>query len=130
VALVGSFLPDLDHPGSSISRLTLFKPVSYVAWKSFGHRGALHSIVAASLVYVVAVYFLHDSAWARALAWGYLAHILADALTVQGVPLLWPFTNERFGMPSAVAAGSGCFLEFLYVVSIAVTAVLWAVRLI
>ncbi|MBN1284539.1 MAG: metal-dependent hydrolase [Anaerolineae bacterium] len=37
--------------------------------------------------------------YGRAAALGVVAHLLADALTITGVPLLWPLVKRRVGLP-------------------------------
>jgi len=91
---VGALLPDIDHPNSLISRRVgiLAMPVHL----TLSHRGALHSglIVALLLLgalYVPERYRLH----AISCVAGYASHLLLDALTVSGIPLLWPH-SARF----------------------------------
>lgn len=60
-----------------------------------GHRGPVHSIGAgliASLVVAVILAVVHAPLWlVFPFAWGWIAHLLADATTPTGVPrLLWP----------------------------------------
>ncbi len=98
--MFGSLLPDLDHPGSILGReaplissgITLF----------LGHRGPMHSILAAFIIWVgawgLAARFLGATSfltpWLVAIALGYLSHLALDALNPSGVPVLWPLKKH------------------------------------
>lgn len=86
VGALAGLLPDLDHPQSLLGRRLW--PVAWTLNKAFGHRSALHSLAALLLVALAARALLPD--WWQIVAVGYASHLLADALTVAGVPLLWP----------------------------------------
>lgn len=152
-----SQLPDIDEPGSAISRRfsILTQGISEAISKvSGGHRHGTHSllfvalvgglcalasrsalaeaIVGAVFVYIgvsmvipwirtgivtqAAIaglcgwYLYHRPiglAWMAAIgAFGVLAHLAGDALTVQGVPLLWPFNRHMFRLPLIGRTGS------------------------
>ena len=70
--------------------------LSFLIAHVFGHRGATHSLVftaGATLIAVVCCLIFHLP-WAYGLifGWGWLSHLLADAITPEGLPcLLWPF---------------------------------------
>lgn len=88
---LGSLLPDIDHPKSSLGRRVPFLsiPLSLVV----GHRGITHSLLAlcacASLLLSASGSgFL--SGYAAAAAVGYASHLAADAFTPFGIPLFWP----------------------------------------
>ena len=96
--VIGSLLPDIDHPHSLISQ---FIPiVGGVMSRLTKHRGLFHSIVGVVLVYAVLVlvsqyvnrathsqlqYFFVAGALI-----GYVLHIIGDVLTVSGVQLFYP----------------------------------------
>lgn len=82
-AAIGSLLPDMDHPGSSLGKL-VHVPL--------GHRGPLHSLLAAAVFAFAALFLLPASlseAVAAGLGVGYVAHLLCD-LPSGRVALLWP----------------------------------------
>lgn len=125
VAVLGALLPDLDHPGSAIAHSSiLLRPVAWGAHLAFHHRGLLHSLLIVLLV-GYAGSTLVASVAGFALAWGYLSHVLADFLTVQGVPLLAPLTYARFHLP-VFAIRTGGLVEPAYVLLIGIGALLWA----
>ena len=79
--------------------------LSWLLGGVFGHRGAFHSLavgVLATLLALAGLLIFHGPWWcALAFAWGWLAHLLADATTPAGVPALWwPWAR---GMPDESA---------------------------
>jgi inner membrane protein len=96
LAVVGSLLPDVDHPQSWVGRRT--KPVSTALAATLGHRGITHSAFA--LIGLVAL-LLHTGSRqgaVSALAVGYLSHLAADMLTPRGLRLAWPL-RKTWGLP-------------------------------
>ena len=91
VAGLAALLPDLDHPHSAVGRLL-------PRWwhrLTPGHRGPTHSL-----------------AWCLALA------VLADGLTVAGVPLWWPFRRRRAVFLGALAFRTRSWPEALVVLGV------------
>lgn len=109
---LGSILPDLDHPGSAIAHGLILKPLSWGARIAFGHRGFLHSLAMVGIVLAAATATMGPT-FALPLTWGYLWHIVADFLTVQGVPLLMPLSDVKLSVP-LMAVRTGSFGEALY----------------
>lgn len=124
LAALGSMLPDLDHPHAAISESVLLRPLAWGAHHAFHHRGILHSLLAVALVLIGASY-LAPNLLAYALAWGYLAHILADFLTVRGVPLLAPLSEAKLHLP-LLAIHTGSLAEILYLCLILVGSIVFA----
>lgn len=111
--LVGSLAPDLDQgnaliarPGSLLSRFlprgprvlldTFGLALSKLLLALFGHRNFLHWPLLAVLFIGCGILFAFDPlVW---FGWGYLLHILADACTRGGSPLLAPFLRRRFSL--------------------------------
>ncbi len=97
--LIGGLAPDLDHPRSTAGRVLPWLSAPLAA--TFGHRGALHSLLGFALA-AAAAFWLAQTFWlpdalALAFAVGYLSHLAADALTYQGIPILWP-TRSRLAL--------------------------------
>ena len=119
LAVVGSVLPDVDYPGRGVrgpwgqvargrpalaAATPLTWPLAVVLYRAWGHRGPTHAPVWAppllGLLLAGALLFAGAArgdvrALALGLAGGFLAvgvlaHILQDALTPMGCPLLWP----------------------------------------
>jgi inner membrane protein len=96
LAVVGSLLPDVDHPKSWVGRRS--RPVSTAIAATLGHRGVTHSAIA-----VVGLAMLLSQAGYRrgpiaALALGYLSHLAGDMLTPRGLRLAWPL-RQTWGFP-------------------------------
>ena len=130
VSVLGSRLPDADQHGSKIHRKTRWERrnpliallgfIARIPMVAFAavvrHRGATHWLstglavtavfaVAASVVDAVLVLPV-----AAGLGAGYMLHLLADACTPHGVPLLGPFsTRKRHVLPKRwrIPTGSG-----------------------
>ena len=144
VVAVGALLPDLDHPqallanwkpagrGGPLGLWRLVRPLlipSLMVREVLGHRGPLHSILAGVAVCSAVEYIalaLGAPGVGRALAWGYVAHLLADMLTRRGVPLLWPFSRRRLSFPRPVTVRTGGFGEALYLAATGALAALYA----
>ena len=110
LAALGALLPDIDHPKSWVGkRLAL---ISLPLATLIGHRGVSHSLLA---VAVLAIFLgmAGPSHLAAPLAVGYLSHLLADGLTLSGVPLFWPFKRTH-GIP-LIRTGSMAEIAFIAV---------------
>jgi inner membrane protein len=120
--VVGSVLPDLDHPRGLIYSL-LGVPV----WlrrgvcRVVGQRGILHSLLVAVVVLVLgylifSVVLGFGLAVSFGLFVGYLSHLFLDSLTVRGVAWLLPFSHKRVRF----VIGTGSMIEriFFYILAI------------
>jgi inner membrane protein len=118
---VGALLPDLDADESLIRHETHTArsdgPLGWlVSWIMPSHRGLTHSGLACLLIVLLAKQW--PTYWPTALAIGYVSHIVADMLTRQGVPLLWPVHWRLSLLPivtggpaeSVIAMGAGGWL--------------------
>lgn len=120
ITTVAALIPDLDQPGSKLSRT--LGPLSWVvSWilarfsravfyatrtdqdrpKTNGHRTFTHTLVWCVLIGLgsglgMAGLGAPEWAWLVGLAMfvGNLAHIAGDAMTLHGVPLLWPVLRD------------------------------------
>lgn len=114
--MLGSLFPDIDHPQSSLGRQLPI--VSDGISLIMGHRGGMHSLLAALLVgaaaalgmrFVISPHYLFlGGILVAAFVLGYLSHLALDALTPSGVPFLWPFSERKFSLP---LAHTGSFIE-------------------
>lgn len=87
---VGSLLPDLDHPRSSIGRVFFF--VSHPLNMRCGHRGLIHSVFLWFSLLLLGV--LIHSPRLQWLAIGALSHVLLDCYNTSGVRALTPFSSK------------------------------------
>lgn len=88
LAILGSLLPDIDHPKSWLGQR--LRPFSSGIASALGHRGVTHSALALAactwgLLRGGAPRWIVDP-----LAAGYLSHLAADLLTPGGLRLAWP----------------------------------------
>lgn len=118
-AVVGALLPDLDIPGSLITRLSVggAQPLMLPArWlnRRYGHRGALHSLrgwgAVAALTLPLSFLGLTQGV-GLALWWGltlgYGSHLVGDAMTRSGIPLLYPDRRRVHLLPKRLLLVTG-----------------------
>jgi inner membrane protein len=128
VAALAGLLPDVDHPHSAVGRLL-------PRWwhrLTPGHRGPTHSLVWC-LALAVAVHAANGALngagagplLALAVLAGSLSHVLADGLTVAGVPLWWPFRRRRSVFLGALAFPTRSWPEALVVAGVVVGVCWW-----
>lgn len=114
--VIGSYMPDIDHPKSAFGSRVL--PLSLPISAIFGHRGITHSLIAVVGISWLMWWVLNQADWDRGItipmvigfAAGYLSHLLGDWLTNSGVPLLWP-SKRRFVSPLKLCTGD--FREYI-----------------
>lgn len=108
LAALGALLPDLDAHESKIKHLAVARGVEPFALPSLllgrllGHRGLLHSLLGwgtAVLVVGLPTFLLLGPPPALALMLGYGSHVLLDACTKHGVPLLYPRPGRWHALP-------------------------------
>jgi inner membrane protein len=124
---LAALLPDVDHPHSLVGRML-------PRWwhrLTPGHRGPTHSLAwcagLALLVWAAQSLAAGQPAaplLATALAVGTLSHVLADGLTVAGVPLWWPVRRRRLVFLGALAFRTHSWAEVV-VVGVAVAGTAW-----
>lgn len=110
-AVLGSLLPDIDHPKSKFGSKVPF--ISIPLSMIFGHRGITHSLLAIVGLAFAWWYFLSgapDTFLLKALVIGYLSHLLGDFFTNSGIPLLYPWRKR---IVSPVTFSTGSFTEQL-----------------
>lgn len=80
----------------------LVEGIAWIIQRFTTHRGLTHSLVMAIVVVLVALNLsvalsANETAW-WGVAWGagYLSHLAADALTLSGIKLLQPWSDQRF----------------------------------
>ena len=123
--VIGSVLPDLDHPRGLIYSLFgvpiwLRRGVS----RMVGQRGVLHSLLVAVVVLVLG-YLIFGAILgfgfvvSLGLFVGYLGHLFLDSLTVRGVAWLLPFSRKRVSF----VIGTGSMIERIFFSILAVFSV-------
>lgn len=90
--IVGSLLPDIDHPNSYIGRRIPFLPT--LINKIFGHRGMTHSLIVVLLLWLFVIFY----PVLFFLALGYTLHVIEDSFSKSRVAWLQPFSKQKFGI--------------------------------
>lgn len=104
----GALVPDIDSGAAEIwDQLPFGHVASHAADTFLAHRNFTHSLLSV-VVFGGAAYWLTGllpAYWGinQIYCWwgfmiGLLAHLIGDMLTVQGIPLLWPY-QRMFGLP-------------------------------
>lgn len=112
--IIGSLLPDIDSPRSSLGRLVPF--ISVPIERRWGHRTVTHCLLAVAVLAVVLspLLFFQGTMYA-ALLIGYASHLIpADCATKSGCPLFYPHPaqcvlpgNDRFRIQTGSMAEWG-----------------------
>lgn len=118
LAVLGSLLPDIDHPKSWVGKKT--RPLSNVISTVLGHRGVTHSLVAVAACGWLALHASVPAEIAWPLAIGYLSHLAGDLLTPRGLRLMWP-VKGTWALPVCRTGGAFEPLVVALVLSFALT---------
>ena len=110
---VFSSLPDIDHPKSRLGRKLFFLswPINLV----FKHRGFFHSIFPPIALFLILSSF-GLIFFGLAIAVGYLAHLVGDSITKEGINFLYPFTSFRIRGPIRTGQISEVFIYFIIII--------------
>lgn len=127
LAAFGGLLPDVDSDESEIRQITGTARHSgclgqFVSAVAPGHRGLTHSALAVLAVAALAWWARRWVPWgySEALVIGYASHLVADALTRAGVPLLWPVPARLGLLPRGLRLTTGTLPEYLLAVGVGV----------
>jgi membrane-bound metal-dependent hydrolase YbcI (DUF457 family) len=112
VVALASLAPDLDHAGSTPARVAgpVGRGFARGLARLLKHRGPLHSPLVALAAGVLAALLgarLGVTGLGPLVGHGWAAHVLADALTDRGVPLLWPLWRRRVRLPWGLGPATG-----------------------
>lgn len=107
-AALASLLPDLDSPVSTLGKLLPINPL-----RIFHHRGALHSALV--LILIMSIYLYTGELWQLFIFAGYTSHLIADALTVKGIPLFYPLPINFRLSPLPILTGG--IIDHLFFIS-------------
>lgn len=140
---LGSRLPDADRPGTRICRRTRLERRSLIASLAGGalrlpmtafaglaqHRGATHWLLSAAAATIILT-GAAGALWpalvlpvAIGVGCGYCAHLLADACTPHGAPLLGPFSTRRVHLlPLFCRVPTGSAGDLLVLIAAIITA--------
>jgi inner membrane protein len=118
VGAIAALMPDLDGSESMIENIEIFglKPLKIPAFfidKMFKHRGFLHSLMAVALLAFILLGFFPKLPveFVVAIVLGYTSHLLADGVTPQGVPWLYPIDWRPNLLPGFLTITTGSWKE-------------------
>ncbi|WP_051966249.1 metal-dependent hydrolase [Thermanaerosceptrum fracticalcis] len=116
IGMVASLLPDIDEPGSMISRKI---PIIPYIISLLGHRTITHSLI--GLVLFSGFLFVYAKEYLMVGGVAYLSHLILDTLTPAGVPWFYPLgRNYSLGL-----FRTGGLTEALYLVLLFVAGAVW-----
>lgn len=111
-AVIGSLMPDIDKPGTTISSANTGTKLTAVFLNVLScHRGFCHTIVCGGLLTGILYYFgvLFGQEWIKPIAWafaaGFLSHLILDTLNPMGIMWLWPFSTYRIHVANIRTSG-------------------------
>ena len=89
LVLIGSILPDIDHPKSKIGRK--IKIIGFL----FEHRGFFHSLLFLIFLYIFSVLLFKNNSFILPLFIGYSSHLFIDSFNHLGIMPLHPLSRFR-----------------------------------
>ena len=100
VAIVASLLPDIDHTRSTVGKIVY--PLAKWINRRYGHRTITHGMPCFALLTILSgvierTFFGHLE-WTAIFSLGYFSHLVLDMFTLQGVPLMYPFSRSPWVM--------------------------------
>lgn len=102
VCIVACMLPDIDHTKSLLGKM--FFPISKWISRKFGHRTITHSLSAFIPLCLIFSFFekfyFNSTDLTMVFTFGYLSHLILDMITLQGIPLFYPFTRNPCVIPA------------------------------
>ncbi|MCE9643326.1 MAG: metal-dependent hydrolase [Candidatus Andersenbacteria bacterium] len=127
--MVGALTPDLDQPTASLFRRTLGGKTVHKLFSavSGGHRHFTHSLLGIAIIALmlrwIILTFIQPEFYPQAFIVlaafliGYISHPIADTLTDQGVPWLWPipWSLKLPPGPEELRVTTGSFVELFLV---------------
>ena len=100
--LIGSILPDIDHTKSIIGKA--FYPIAKYLSVNYGHRTITHSLLFLIGICLISVFieknFREDFSVSTILFFSVFSHLLFDMVTLQGIPLFYPFYKNPCVLPA------------------------------
>ena len=92
LVILAGILPDIDISNSKVGRK--IRPLSNILNIIFGHRGLMHSIFFPVMLFFIFYQFKQINSGYAVLI-GYSGHLLADALSYEGINFLYPISRFR-----------------------------------
>ena len=118
LASLGALLPDLDAGQSQIKHLSVagirpFASLSSLLNRAFGHRGLLHSLLGWSIITLLLLPLapILGITVPLTISLGYASHLMTDACTKSGIPILYPSRKRYHLMPRLLRLTTGSAAE-------------------
>lgn len=113
-SLLGAALPDIDEPQSFIGRRS--RGISDIIKAVLGHRGATHYIIVPLVIFIASFLLPLEPILKHiifGIAFGWLAHIVGDGLTVSGVRNgYFPLKKHYATLPRALRFKTDSIVEY------------------
>ena len=94
-------LPDIDHRKSIMGKM--FHPIAVYLDQHFGHRTITHSFLFLGIIIALVAFIEHllsnSFVFTTITLFALLSHYILDMITVQGIPLLYPFKRNPCVIP-------------------------------
>ncbi len=106
-AVLGSIIPDIDHPRSTIGRIFSF--ISVPLERRYGHRTITHSLIGCAIATVIFAFCVLFGIWILGFIWdldfgiwiftwrwiaafsiSYFSHLILDMFNPRGSQMFWP----------------------------------------
>jgi inner membrane protein len=102
ITIFAALLPDIDHTKSILGKV--FFPLARWINRKYGHRTITHTILALAIGTIITsileTNFGTDGNYSKLFFLAYLSHLIFDMMTVQGVPLFYPFSRNPCVLPA------------------------------
>jgi membrane-bound metal-dependent hydrolase YbcI (DUF457 family) len=108
LCIFSSLLPDIDHTKSMIGKF--FFPLAKYLDRNFGHRTITHSITVLIPLFIFfcflelqiinPIFERINIDFSLIFFFSFLSHLILDMLTVQGIPLFYPFLKNPCVIPA------------------------------
>lgn len=113
-SIIGAALPDIDEPQSYIGHKT--RGLSDIIKATLGHRGATHYLIVPVIIFAIALMLPVEPVMkhiALGVAFGWLAHIVGDGLTVSGVRRgYYPLKKDYATLPAVLRFKTNSIVEY------------------
>jgi len=117
VALLATFIPDIDSGFSTLGKWNIFRPIQFFT----KHRGVIHSFTLCVIFSVALALYL--PIYALPFFLGYSIHLFADSFTVEGIRPFWPLKRMSQGplhvggtLENVLFVGF-CIVDFVFLIS-------------
>lgn len=106
LSVFGSMIPDIDLTTTKIGQI--FKPISWVINRFFGHRTICHAPLLYLLICIgLSTRYPSSALFVYAFTVGAFSHILLDMLNKKGIPVFYPISKHFHLLSISATNGKG-----------------------